>query len=165
MSEAEYRRYVRRSSASNFVFNFFINAALAWWLLRGNPELEVWGSAAYGPDLLVTGFLLSALVAAIVMEIHRRKAIAGAMNAVSLDSRLLRATAMKNRWVTCFQAGALGMLASAVLLAGVALVTPALSVEVYAVLKGLWAGALAAAIVAPATALGLHLGAPPREAA
>jgi hypothetical protein len=164
-SEIEYRGYVRRSAASNFVFNFFINAGLAWWLLRESSELTAWGSDAYGPDLLITGFLLSTLVAAIVMEIHKRKAANGGMGAVPLNSKLLQSAAAQNRFFTCLAIGVLGTVASAVAVLCVAAATTSLSVTAYAGLKGLWAGFLAAAIVYPATALGLHLGTVRSEAA
>jgi hypothetical protein len=102
---SEHRRYVRTSQISNFIFNLAINAGLAMWLLRSSEMLEVWGDAAYGPDLLITGFLLSALVAAIVIEIHKRKAASGAMESAPLTSSALRYAATRNRWAVCFGVG------------------------------------------------------------
>jgi hypothetical protein len=159
MESSEFRAHLRRSALSNFAFNFVINAGLAWWLLSNHERLTTWGEAAYGPDLLVTGFLLSALVMAIVMEIHRRQALRGGMASVALASHTLQALSRRSRWSICLVVGALGAMLSVLPLAILAVATPSLSVAAYAGIKGLWAGILAAAIVAPATLLGLELGA------
>jgi hypothetical protein len=155
MESSEFRAHLRRSALSNFAFNFVINAGLAWWLLSNHERLTTWGEAAYGPDLLVTGFLLSALV----MEIHRRQALRGGMASVELASQTLQALSRRSRWSICLVVGALGAMLSVLPLAILAVATPSLSVAAYAGIKGLWAGILAAAIVAPATLLGLELGA------
>jgi hypothetical protein len=51
------------------------------------------------------------------------------------------------------------LLASGVVLTLLIATTASLSVPLYAGIKGLWAGALAGAVVAPATAIGLTIGA------
>ena len=159
MANEEFRKYVRRSAFTNFVFNLALNAGLAWWLLSSHELLTPWGDASYGTDLLLTGFLLSALVAAIVMEIHRRKALRGDMDSAPLVSRSLKALSRQNRWVASVLIGSIGAGLSALVLVAIAGATDSPSVPAYAGLKGLWAGFLAAAIIGPATLLGLDLGA------
>lgn len=157
----EYRGYIRHSAIVNFAINLVINAALVWWLLSEHASLTAFGgAAAYGPDLLITGFLLSMIVSAIVIASNRKKAAKGEMKPVALRSGgFLDAASKRSRWLTCTGFGVAGTLASAVLLVLLVAVTASISVSVYAAIKGVWGGLLAAAIVAPATALGLQIGA------
>ena len=156
----EYRGYIRHSVIVNFSINLVINAALGWWLLSEHVSLTAFGgAAAYGPDLLITGLLLSMIVSAIVIASNRKKAANGQMKPVALSAGgFLDAAAKRSRWLTCGGFGVAGMLASAVVLALLIAATASLSVPAYAAIKGVWAGLLAAAIVAPATAIGLNLG-------
>ena len=87
MGDVEFRSEVRKGVISNFIFNVAINGGLTLWLLGGNETLPMWGDPAFGPDLLITGFLLSAIVAAIGMEVHRRKAKRGDMAVIFLIDR------------------------------------------------------------------------------
>jgi hypothetical protein len=162
MSDSDFSGHVRRAAISNFVFNMLINGGLAWWLLRGNEFLTAWGAAAYGPDLLATGFLLSAAVAAIVMEINRRKAVREGSPPMPGFWEPLRAVSGRSRWGVCTAAGLIGLVLSALAVVVFASLATSLTVPVYASLKGLWAGMLAAAIVGPATVLGLERGAAER---
>jgi hypothetical protein len=160
----EFRTYIRHSATVNFVLNLLINAALGWWLLREHQALTPFGAAAYGPDLLITGFLLSLIVATIVIETHRRKAARGDMKPVALAAGgWLDAASRRGRLANGTAFGVLGTLVSVAPLTLLMATTASLSVPVYAGIKGVWAGLLAAAIVAPATAIGLSLGA--RQAA
>ncbi len=154
----ELRSEIRRAAVGNFVANLVINGAIAWWLLGGHAVLSLWDAPAYGPDLLATGFLLSAAVAAIVMAINRRKARRG--NAQALASvAWTRLVDGRSAWTTSLSFGLLGAALSAVVLGVLAIATDSLTGPVYAALKGVWAGVLAAAIAAPATLLGLQAGA------
>ena len=159
MGDVEFRSEVRKGVISNFIFNVAINGGLTLWLLGGNETLPMWGDPAFGPDLLITGFLLSAIVAAIGMEVHRRKAKRGDMAPVPLEDSRLRSLIGRNRWWTCTVFGGAGVVLSAVVLLCVGIVAAPLTLNAYATLKGLWAGVLAALTVYPSTVLGLHLGA------
>lgn len=159
MSDVELKSEVRKGVISNFIFNVAINGGLTLWLLGGNETLPMWGDPAFGPDLLVTGFLLSAIVAAIGMEVHRRKAKRGDMAPVPLEGSRLRSLIGRNRWWTCTVFGVAGLVLSAIVLFGVSIAAASLSLNAYATVKGLWAGVLAALTVYPSTVLGLHLGA------
>ena len=159
MSDAELKTEVRKGIIANFVFNVAINGGLTLWLMGGNETLAMWSDPAFGPDLLITGFLLSAIVAAIGLEVHRRKARRGDMAPVPLEGSRLQFLTGRNRWSTCTIFGLAGTALSAVILLGVGLAATSLSLNEYAMVKGLWAGVLAALIVYPSTVLGLHLGA------
>ncbi|MDP6977991.1 MAG: hypothetical protein QF570_05230 [Myxococcota bacterium] len=154
MSALDFTAHVRKSAISNFVTNLVINGALAWWLLSGNASLSAWGEAAYGPDLLITGFLLCAIVAAIVMELSRRQATRGELAVAAEQWPALASASARNRWGLCALAGAAGALASLVFALACASLVASLSVPAYAGIKGVWAGVLAAAVVVPATVLG-----------
>ncbi|MEE3329369.1 MAG: hypothetical protein VX246_00750 [Myxococcota bacterium] len=164
MSEEEFRGLVKTGAITNFVFNVLINGVIAWLLLSGPERLAPFGGESYGPDLLITGFLLSAIVTAIVIATHRSKAAKGELGlpAVRGPSWLTPASAW-SRWKTCGIAGLLGTVASGVLLGATALTVGSLSVPTYVVMKALYTGVLAAAIVGPATLLGLRLGAAAAE--
>lgn len=158
MSDVDLTAEVRKGVITNFVFNVAINGGLTLWLMGAHESLTLFGEAAFGPDLIITGFLLAAIVAAIGMEVHRRKARRGDMAPVVLTGGLLGALARKNRWLGCTAFGIAGALASVVVLFGIGAVTSEMSLTTYATVKGLYAGVLAAAIVYPSTVLGLHLG-------
>jgi len=165
MSGFDFKAHLRSSMISNFVFNLLINGALAWWLLEGSGTLTAWGAPSYGPDLMITGFLLAAIVAGIVIEINRRKARRGEIPALRATSPILRAASARSRWLTCISIGLVGTFLSALAVLLVAATTASLSVPIYAGVKGVWAGVLAAAVVGPATLIGVGIGAAERTAA
>ncbi len=158
MSELDFNAHVRTSAISNFVFNLLINGGLAWWILGGNSPLSPWSTPSYGPDLLVTGFLLCAIVSAIVIEISRRQALNGRAAPVPERWAPLSAASGRNRWALCAMAGGVGAALSVLVLLVCAVLAGSLTVAVYAGIKGVWAGLLAAAIVVPATVVGFARG-------
>ncbi|MFP6655268.1 MAG: hypothetical protein VCB25_06550 [Myxococcota bacterium] len=159
MSEDEFRALIKKGAITNFVTNMAINGGIAWQMLAGAERLTPFGAESYGPDLLITGFLLSAIVCAIVIAIHRRKVAKGEMAAPAIaEPGWLLAAATWSRWKTCGVAGLLGTAVSAVLLFIAVLAVGAVSVPTYVVFKALYTGVLAAAIVGPATRIGLHRG-------
>ena len=162
MSDVELNTEVRKGIITNFIFNFAINGGLTLWLMGAHATLAMWGEASFGPDLIATGFILSAAVAAIGMEVHRRKASRGDMAAAVLTEKMQN-LAGKNRWLSSGVFGVTGGIASAFLLVAVGFVTSEMTLNEYAIFKGLWCGVLAGLIVYPSTVLGLHIGA--RQAA
>lgn len=159
MSDVEFGAEVRKSAISNFIFNTAINGGLTLWLMSGSEVLSMWAEPAFGPDFIATGFILSVILSAIVVELHRRKAMNGEMAPVPITSSTLQRISTQNRWVGCGAFGVAGALVSVVALGVISLLADSMSLETYAVVKGLWTGTLAAAIVLPAMLLGLHLGA------
>ena len=151
--------HVRKGVVTNFVANLVINAAIAWFLLRGHAELTTWGAASYGPDLLITGFLLSVIVAAIVLETHRRQAARGELVPPAGVSDWLGRAAGTSRVAVALGFGVAGVLTGAALLGVLSSTVDAVSPSAYAGIKGVWAGLLAAWIVRPAATIGARQGA------
>lgn len=159
MSE-ELRGHIRTSMISNFVINLILNGAIAWWLLGGHPVHQAWGDPAYGPDLLITGLLLGAILAGITLAMHRGKARRGEMApAPQVDTSFVARLDGWGLWSITGTIGVIAMGASGILLGVLALATTSLETPVYVAIKAVWTGLLAAAIVGPATLLGLQLGA------
>jgi hypothetical protein len=157
----DFHAHLRQSATTNFIANFAINGALAYWIMGGDPALSAFGDAAYAPDLLVTGFLLAAIVAAIVMEIHRRMATRGDLALPeTITTGWMLAAARGPRWRTWLAFGMAGAGLAAVLLAVLILISSSFSPASYALIKGIFAGLLAALVVGPATYIGLESGAP-----
>lgn len=159
-NEDAVRSLVRRESLTNFGFNVVINGALAAWLLSGESELTAFGAAAYGPDLLITGFLLSAIVASIVVATTGGKVRKGALVAPPQSpDRWLDAAAGWSLPRIAATVGVAGAAVAALSVAVFAVLTPTLSVTAYAVLKGLWCGLLAVGIVIAGVRIGVRRGA------
>ena len=159
MTEDELRGLVRHGAITNFFINLVLNAGIVWALLSGAEALTAFGEEAYGPDLLITGFLLSGIISAITIMTHRSKVVKGTLGAPAFASGgWLDSVAGWNHWATCLAIAALGTALSGVLLVVLAAALPSLSVGSYAVGKGVYTGVLAAALVGPTTRIGLRLG-------
>ncbi|MEP5764000.1 MAG: hypothetical protein ABJ308_05380 [Halieaceae bacterium] len=135
--------------------NAFFNGVIAWLLLKGGSNLTLAGEHSYAVDILATAFILPFIVTLIVIPLNQRKQAAGKIPAVRLD---------QGHWleagVLCFPAslgmralyfGFFSMLIFSPLtllplwLLGLHEFTPA----AYAAFKGVWAGAMAAALTPP----------------
>ena len=158
MTDVEFGQSIRKSAISNFVINVVINAAIAWLLMKQHAALSAWGDPAYGPDLLITGFLLAAIVSAIGLEVHRRKARAGEMEPRADDSPFVRKAGRRSTLVLCLAFGLAGTVVSLLLALVLATVAGELVTLSYVAIKGIFAGGLAAVLVAPTTRMGLRLG-------
>lgn len=159
MSEEEFRGHAKKSASINFVANVVINGAIGWFLFSGNESLTAFGDASYGLDLLLTGFLLSAIVSAIGIGVHRGKAAKGEMGKPpASEVGWIAPAADWNPWATAGCLGVLGAAVSGAILAVVALGVGPLSVPVYVGGKAIYTGVLAAALTGPTMWVGLHLG-------
>lgn len=150
--------HIRVQSRNNFVINLLLNGVLAWVLLKDKGALSAWGDPGFGADLVITGFLLAALVAIFMIRIHRAKRVQGRLEPVPVDALgAVAPLAGRNDWINSLLFGLAGALLSAALV-GVLALMPLLPLSpvVYAVFKGVWAGVLAALVVPPAIRLGLY---------
>lgn len=152
------QQHIRKETRINIIINVALNGGLAWWLLHDKGPLAPWGEHGYGPDLLITGFLLSGIVAAIMIALHRRKLSKGYLPALVLADNHWLNQMPRNLWLSALAFGLAGaLLAAPLLLATLYLLgVTTLSPLSYALIKGLWAGALAAAVVGSAIRLGLQ---------
>ncbi len=158
MTDSESRAYLRKSVISNFWVNLLINGALSGWIFSGSLPVSAWGESPYGPDLIITGFMLSAILSAIVIEIHRRKAASGELRAAALEAEWLQTAAGWSRWKISGAIGLFGATTGLLLAILLSSLADTLSIPLFVALKAIWTGFLAAAIVGPAILLGLDLG-------
>lgn len=150
--------HIRTQARHNFVINLVLNGAIAWFLLRDKPALTAWGEHGYGADLMITGFLLAALVAVFTMKIHRAKLAKGEHEPVPAAALgTLSRVATRNDWSNSLLFGLAGALLGAGTVGMLMLLPlPPFSPLAYAVFKGVWAGILAALVIPPAIKLGLR---------
>lgn len=150
--------HIRKESLVNLAINLLINGGLAYWLLHEHPELLAWGEHGYGPDLLITGFLLAAIISVIFIAMHRRKRVKGELPGLSVAEQGWVRHLPGNPWVAGVVFGLIGLLIAAPLLLGLLWLSgvQALSPLHYALIKGIWAGVFAALVVPPAIRLGLR---------
>lgn len=156
--KAHLRHEILVGGISNTVFNGLI----AWLLLRSGPSLEWFGAHSFAVDVLATALLLPFIVALIVIPLQRSKLAKGKLCIIDLGpdsvwqgiANWLPGSTFKSALIF----GLFGLLVIAPLtlagfyLAGVQEVEPLR----YAIFKGLWAGAMAAALVVPMVLLALR---------
>jgi len=98
------------------VFNFLLNAAIAWLLFHSAEVVPLWGQTSIAGDTLATAFILPLLTSLIVSRMVAGQVAAGriAPLAVPTASRLLGALAARAALGRGVLLGAAGMLAAAV---------------------------------------------------
>lgn len=142
--------------------NLIFNSLAAWLLLRNGPVLRWNGESSFVVDIIATGFLLPFIVALIVVPLQRRKLKQGALQPINLGSASFLQS-LANRFPSgtfkcAILFGLIGMLVIAPLtllifyLVGIIAVSPLQ----YAVLKGIWAGLMAATLVVPMVLIALR---------
>jgi hypothetical protein len=154
-------RYIIKESSVNFVTNAFFNGLIAWLLLRGGPDLTMWGEHSFAIDLMATAFILLLIVTLIVVPLQRRKVRSGKMNVLLWDPGCKLHRCLQrfpaSLWAKGVVFGLIGLVVfipltlAPLAILGVTHFTPAS----YAVFKGLWAGVLAAVLMGPMIMLGL----------
>ena len=123
------RRHIRRETVVSFIINAIINGLLAWWLLKQKAMLSLWGQEGFAVDLVVTGFIMLFLIASIVVlrKLPRRLPL------LALCFALFGALIVAPLTIFVMQA------------VSVTELTP----MTYSIFKAVWAGALAALMIAP----------------
>jgi hypothetical protein len=157
----ETRSHIRNQALSNAFFNAVINGWIAWLLMKEKAVLPLWGTPGFGPDLIATGFLLPFIIALIVIPLNRRAVSRGKVAALPLDRRNPRPLWLERWPQSLFLRALIFGLTGALLVAPLTLLGFAvlgvgeLTPMTFAVVKGLWAGALAGAMVVPMATLGI----------
>ncbi len=148
---AEQRRYlVREQMIAPAIFNFALNAAIAWLLFRSLSTVPLWGASSLAVDTLVTLFLLPFLTCLIVTPQVRRARRRGVVAPLAQP----RAAYPALRWLPesltgrAAALGALGVLAGAPLLIGGLVVAgvESLSPGYTVLLKGVYTALLSCAV-------------------
>lgn len=154
-------QYIFRESAVNFITNTFFNGLIAWLLLRGGPDLTMWGKHNFAFDLMATAFILLFIVTVIVIPLQRRKVRRGDISSIQWDptsslQRLLQRFPV-SPWRSGILFGLIGLLliTPLTLLLLTVLGVNQFSPDSYAAFKGVWAGMLAAVMMGPMILLGL----------
>ena len=152
------KSHIRVQSRINFAINLVLNGLIAWWLLKDKPALTPWGEHGYGTDLMITGFLLAALVAVFAIKGHRARLAKGHHDPLPPAALgALARVATCGDWSNALLFGFAGALIGAATVGMLMLLPlPAFSPLAYAVFKGVWAGLLAALVIPPAIKLGLR---------
>lgn len=150
--------HIRTQSRLNFAINLVLNGVIAWLLVKDKPALTPWGEHGYGADLVITGFLLAALVAVFTIKVHRAKLARGEHEPVpSAALGALARVATGSDWGNSALFGLAGALIAAGTVAMLMLLPlPPFSPLAYAAFKGVWCGILAALVMPPAIRLGLR---------
>lgn len=147
--------YLRHEAMTNGLSNVLFNGVIAWWLLQGQAPREWLGAHSFLIDILATAFVLPFIVALIVIPLQRRKQRKGLtpeVNTLNCHPWFLWALSLpKSLFLTAtiissLSMAALGSLTLMLLwLAGI----ETISVCIYSIFKGVWAGLLAAIVVLP----------------
>lgn len=150
--------HIRHESRKNFIINFFLNAGIAYGTLHSLSEVSAWGEHGYGKDLLLTGFLLSAILTGIFIAIYRRKRDSDEFNTAGREGQALAWLLPFNPWLAALVFGVLGVILAVPPLLGLLalLEVNIMSPVQYALIKGVWAGLLAWLIIPLAIHQGLR---------
>lgn len=157
-AKAEITAAIHKETRNNIVINLVLNAVIAYALLRGHAYLPVWGENSYGQDLIIGGFLLSTILAAIFIGLFRHRRNKGTLIPEGHEGKSLAWLVPYNPWLAAPWLGVLGAAIAAPLLIGLLMLLglDTLSPTLYAAIKGVWAGALAGVIVPIAITQGLR---------
>ncbi len=161
MNDNYLNAYLRKEAAINGVTNCFFNGVIAWFLLKDKEPLSLLGGEGgsnggiIAGDMVATALILVFIVALIMIPINRNKVKSGKLDAMKWDNAKPLHKLLKKLPSTLWQTA---------LLLGVfaALVLAPLSVAIlwlcgvdfipgadYAMVKGVWAGGIAAIMVGP----------------
>lgn len=157
MAQHSLAEHIRAEAIKNFFINVIINAGIAYALLGDQEQLTAWGEHGYGPDALLTAALLTGILSGIFIPMYRAKLRRGEWPQIdNFMGKFLPYSA----WLCAPLLGLIAVLTAAPLLVLLlkALGLAQLSGLHYAVIKGLWAGALSAIVVPVAIHQGLRPG-------
>ncbi len=153
----ELTRQIHREMARNFWVNFLVNGGLVWLTMRGRNMVPPWGMQGYVCEVTLTGFLLPIILGGIFIAKYRSKR--GNEHPVLERAEFKRLTYMPSSpWLAALGFGVAGVMVGVpILLVPISLAGfPEFSVSAYALIKGIWAAALAVVVVALAICIGLR---------
>ena len=153
--------HIRSETKKNIIINLVLNAAIAYATLHSLTEVSTWGERGYGKDLILTGFLLCTILGGIFIGLFRHKKNKEKIIPSGNEGQALAWLLPYSPWLAAPWMGVLGAALAAPLLLGLLALfgIESLSPIAYAIIKGIWAGALAAIVVPVSILQGLR--APP----
>jgi hypothetical protein len=127
------------------IFNVVINGAIAWALLRGHPEIPLWGETSVGVDLIATGFLLPFLTCLIVSRLIAGQVRSGRLPALESHQIASRGWHRRSSLRRGLLLGGVGVVfASAPVVAALEIAqAPPIALLPFVGFKAVWAGLLA----------------------
>ena len=151
-------QHIRKETLTNFVINIVINAAIAYALFRQVEQIGPWGEKGFVMDLLLTGFLLSLILGGIFVAMSRRKRDSEEFALSGNEGKALAWLIPYNPVLAALWLGILGMVLATPHLLGVMFLfeLDTLTPVNYALIKGAWAGLLAATVVPIAILQGMR---------
>lgn len=155
---AEIAAIVRKETRNNIVINIVINGAIAYFTLKGAEQITLGGDKGYAKDLVISAFLLSTILGGIFLGMFRHRRKTGQLHPQGHEGQALAWLIPYNPWLAAPWIGVLAACTAAPLLMGILLLFGAetLPPNAYAVIKALWAGALAGIILPIAIMQGLR---------
>lgn len=150
-------RHILTETRKSYLTNVGINAGIGYLAFYGVTEVHAWGEGGYGKDVLLTAFLLPAIVSCITIVTHRRKRGDGKFPRTSDGPAILRQIPYRP-WLAALVFGIAGVVLAAPLLLGLLMLLDmtTLTPLCYALIKGGWAGLLVAFLVPCAIRQGLR---------
>lgn len=147
--------HLKHEALISGVSNTFFNGIIAWLLLKGGSSLAWGGEHSFVVDMIATSFILSFIIALIVIAVHKRKLAKGTIDPINFGPQ-----SHLQKWVNRLPISNLGN-AFYFGLAGIVIAVPLpllafyiIGIEEiaplnYAVFKGLWAGMIATTLIVP----------------
>lgn len=145
--------HVRREAISNGITNAFFNGVIAWYLVKHRESIPVWGGEGLAMDFTATAIILVFIVSLIVIPLARRKAKRGDLPAATWQAGGVRDfldfMASRNLAVCALL---LGVMSAVIFVPPMLIVFELFSISTFsaqhfAIIKGLWAGLVAAGMV------------------
>jgi hypothetical protein len=147
--------YLKHEIAISGISNMVFNGLIAWLLLRGKEPLAWLGKHSFVTDMIATSFLLTLIIAAIIIPVNRKKLRRSKVGVIQFSEkfwlqRLINSLPQSNK-ITAFIFAFSGILIAVPLplLCFYLLGIESIAAETYAIFKGVWAGVLAAIIISP----------------
>lgn len=153
--------HIRKEAITNGVTNALFNGVIAWYLLAGKGYMAMWSGAGIAVDIAATAAILLFIVALIVIPLNRSKVRKGKLPAFQWDKHKL----LHRFWqafpnpllarALCFALLGLLVVAPITYVPYILLGIQGMEGGTYAIVKGVWAGVMAAIMVIPMIQLGL----------
>jgi len=150
--------HIRSETRKNIIINVILNAVIAYATLHSLAEISTWGDKGYGKDLMITGFILCAILGGIFIALFRRKRNKREIVPMGDEGQTLAWLLPYSPWLAAPWMGILGACLAAPALLGLLALFDinTLTPISYSLIKGLWAGVLAAIVVPIAIQQGLR---------
>ena len=167
----ELSAHIRKEAITNGISNAIFNGLAAWFLLKDKPWLGMWDGGGIAVDIAATAAILLFIVALILIPLNRSKRRKGKAPQMHWDN----SKALHRFWQRfpkglvargfCFAGLGLLVVAPVSYLPYIVLGVDGMPGPTYAMVKGLWAGLMAAIMCIPMIQIALSDPLPAEELA